>query len=76
MSKSLETIKINNIPLDVYYTCTSCRDSCGTGDSPTTYEVLIYGVESTTSADNIMTLLSDDVMQEIENKIIALEAEK
>ena len=71
---SLTTLKINDVNLDVYYTCDVTHDAYGTGDSPTGYEVEIQEVEVFDSSTDIKCLLSDAQLNEIELGIIKLES--
>lgn len=70
----LMTTKVNGIELDVYYSYSSERDPYGTGDSPTAHYVEIIAVEPIDSTIDISDLLSDRIMEEIEDEIIMEEA--
>jgi hypothetical protein len=68
-----QTITINHIDLDVYYTCNKCTDAYGTGDSPTMYEIDIIAIEPYDSTINIMSLLCESTIQEVEDEILVIE---
>jgi len=70
---SVQTITINGIDLDVYYTCEKCRDAYGTGDSPTLYDIDIRSVELTGDTTNIWSILSSSIIEDIENEIFSIE---
>ena len=70
----LMTTTIMGIELDVYYGYESERDPYGTGDSPTAHYVEILSVEATDSTVNIQELLSDWMLEQIEQDIIDEEA--
>lgn len=70
---AVQTININGIDLDVYYTCEKCRDAYGTGDSPTLYDIDIRSVELTGDTTNIWSILSSSVIEDIENEIFSIE---
>jgi len=73
---SIETITINGIDLDVYYTCEKCRDAYGTGDSPTLYDIDIQSIELAGDTTNISSILASSVIEDIENEIFFIEGEK
>ena len=70
----LITTKIQGIELDVYYSYESENDPYGTGDSPTTHYVEIIAIEPADSTVNITDILSDRVIEQIEQEIIEEEA--
>lgn len=70
----LMTTTINNIKLDVYYSYESEKDPYGTGDSPTAHYVEIIAIEATDSTTDITDILSDAVIEQIEQEIIQEEA--
>lgn len=70
----LMTTKINGIELDVYYSYESEKDPYGTGDSPTAHYVEIIAIEPEDSTVDITDLLSDRVIERIEQEIIEEEA--
>jgi hypothetical protein len=67
---AVQTININGIDLDVYYTCEKCRDAYGTGDSPTLYDLDIQSIELASDTTDIKSILSPSVIEDIENEII------
>lgn len=69
----LRTITVKGVELDVFYEYSSERDPLGTGDSPTAHYVEIRAVETTSDAIDIVDLLSNDVLNEIEQEIINIE---
>jgi len=72
----LYTTKVNNVNFDCYYDCLKTTDGYGTGDSPTLYEIDFNSIETAGDSYNLMSVLSDDVLSELENQIIAYEASK
>lgn len=68
------TTKINGIELDVYYSYESEDDPYGTGDSPTAHYVEIIAIEPADSTIDITDILSDRVIEQIEQEIIEEEA--
>lgn len=70
----LEYININGIDLDVYYNCQKCRDAYGTGDSPTLYDIDITSINLGGDPTNISSILSDSVLNDIEQQIIDIES--
>lgn len=68
------TTKVNDVELDVYYAYSSERDPYGTGDSPTAHYVEIIAIEPVDSTVDISDLLSDKIIQDIEDEIIMEEA--
>jgi len=72
----LLTMDINKIDLDVYYNCLTTTDPLATGDSPTCFEVDLIGVETLYDAVDVTSLLSEDVLMQIEQKIINFESER
>ena len=70
----LTTVTVNDIKLDVYYSYESERDPYGTGDSPTAHYVEIIAIEPEDSTVDITDLLSNAVIERIEEEIIQEEA--
>jgi hypothetical protein len=70
----LMTTTINGIALDVYYSYESEDDPYGTGDSPTAHYVEIIAIEAADSTVDITELLSNSIIEQIEDEIIAEEA--
>jgi hypothetical protein len=70
----VQTIKINGIDLDVYYEINVEKDPHGIGDNKPTYAVDINSVESLYDTSNLYSLLAEDVLIEIDNKIIEIES--
>jgi len=70
----LTTVTVNDIKLDVYYSYESEKDPYGTGDSPTAHYVEIIAIEPEDSTIDITDLLSDKVIERIEDEIIQEEA--
>lgn len=70
----LRTVTIKGVELDVFYEYSSERDPYGTGDSPTAHYVDIRAVETTSDAIDIVDLLSAEVLNEIEQELINIEA--
>ena len=66
--------KIQGIELDVYYSYESENDPYGTGDSPTAHYVEIIAIEPADSTIDITDILSDRVIEQIEQEIIEEEA--
>lgn len=69
---SLETIKINGIILDVYFTHTAEKDPFGTGDSPTLHNVELVAVETPTDTINLIPILCDSIIEKIEEEIFSM----
>ena len=72
----LYTTEIHGVKLDVYYDCLKTTDGYGTGDSPTLYEIEFNSIETANDSYNLMSVLSDDVLDTLEDEIIAYEASK
>lgn len=70
----VQTIKINGINIDVYYEINVETDPNGIGDRKPKYAVDINSVELVTDTVNIYSLLAEDVLIEIDNKIIEIES--
>lgn len=68
--------KIKGISLDVYYKCLKTSDPLGTGDSPTSYEVDLISIETLNDTVNMLSIISEDVLIDIEQQIINFESEK
>ena len=68
----LDTVDINGIKLDVYYTATIHHDPFATGDSPTEVEILIDSVTALDDVVDLQEMLSDEVLEEIEHKLIKI----
>ena len=71
---AIETLTINGIDLDVYYTSEKCRDAYGTGDSPTLYDIDIISIELTGDPTNISPILAESVSDEIYQQILNIES--
>tara|TARA_B110000902_G_scaffold248174_1_gene305045 strand:- start:91 stop:312 length:222 start_codon:yes stop_codon:yes gene_type:complete len=67
---------INNIKLDIYYDCLKTSDGYATGDSPTSYEIDFNSIETAGDSQNLMSILSEDILMILETEIIAYEASK
>ena len=67
---SLETVKINDILLDVYFKHETEKDPFGTGDSPTLHYIELVAVESPTDTINLIPLLCDSIIERIEDEIL------
>lgn len=67
---ALITVSARGFDFDVYYECQIINDAFGTGDSPTEYEIEINSIELTDSTTDIQELLSDSIINYIEEKII------
>tara|TARA_R110000787_G_scaffold284738_1_gene398838 strand:- start:25750 stop:25971 length:222 start_codon:yes stop_codon:yes gene_type:complete len=67
---------INNVKLDVYYDCLKTTDGYSTGDSPTQYEIDFNSIETASDSQNLMSILSEDILMILETEIIAYEASK
>ena len=74
MTKDMQQVTINGLKLDVEYTYEQVKDVFGTGDSPTQHFVEIQRVELTGSREDIAPLLSEDILLEIDRKIISIES--
>tara|TARA_R110000822_G_scaffold44462_8_gene119243 strand:+ start:1635 stop:1856 length:222 start_codon:yes stop_codon:yes gene_type:complete len=72
----LLTVKVNGVKLDVYYTCQKTDDSYGTGDSPTQYEIDFNSIETLTDTANMLSIISEEVLMDIEQAVINFESEK
>jgi len=72
----LITTQINGINLDVYYDCIKTTDGYGTGDSPTLYEIEFNSIETQGDSVCLISILSDSVLDEIEEKVIRYESGK
>lgn len=70
---SLATITVYNTNFDVYYTATRNKDPLGTGDSPTEIEVEITEIEDVTGCQNLLELLSGDVVEKIRQEVVKYE---
>ena len=68
--KSYLDTTISGVELTAFYTIEIETDPYGTGDSPTSYDVDILHIEARDSTINLMSILSYDVIEEIENEII------
>ena len=68
--KSYLDTTINGVELTAFYTIEIEYDPYGTSDSPTSYDVDILHIEARDSTINLMSILSYDVIEEIENEII------
>jgi hypothetical protein len=68
--KSYLDTTISGVELTAFYTIYIETDPYGTGDSPTSYELDILHIEAKDSTINLMSILSYDVIEEIENEII------
>ena len=68
----LDTVDINGVKLDVYYTATIHKDPFATGDSPTEVEILIDSVTWTNDVVDLQEIISDEVLDEIERKLITI----
>lgn len=71
---SVQTITINGIDLDVYYSHESEKDPFGTGDSPTLHYVDIQAVELASEPTDISSILAESVLDDIEQQIIDIES--
>jgi len=69
----LQTVEVNGVKFDVYYTAKVENDPYGTGDSPASCEVDINSIEVGADTQNLLDFLSDTVVAEIEQEIIKLE---
>lgn len=72
----LLTVDINEVALDVYYDCLATRDPLGTGNSPTSFEVDFISIETLCDTVNLLSVLSEDVLMDIEQEVINFESEK
>ena len=72
----LITTQINGINLDVYYDCIKTTDGYGTGDSPTLYEIEFNSIETQGDSVCLISILSDSILDEIEEKVIRYESGK
>lgn len=72
----LLTVEVNDISLDVYYTCLITKDPLATSDSPTSYEVDFISIETLSDPVNMLSILSEGVLMDIEQQIIDVESEK
>jgi hypothetical protein len=70
---SLQTVTVFGVEFDVYYDLTVVRDAYGTGDSPTDYELEIESIEVVGDVQDLSNVLSDRVIELIEEQIIELE---
>jgi len=72
----LYTTKVNGIALDIYYDCITTTDGYGTGDSPTLYEIEFNSIETQNDSVCLISILSESVLNEIEEEIIRFESGK
>lgn len=70
----LHTTEIHGVKLDVYYDCLKTTDGYGTGDSPTLYEIEFNSIETQGDSVCLISILSDSVLDEIEEEIIRFES--
>jgi hypothetical protein len=69
-------ILLDDVVLTVYYYYEVEQDPYGTGDSPTSYDVLIVRVEVADSDADIYFLLSNEALHDIEQQIIEVEQDE
>ena len=72
---SVETLQINGIDMDVYYTCNIEKDPYGTGDSPKEYQVDIISIEIGVDTQNVYEILPSFILDQIIEDIIEIERE-
>lgn len=71
METKHEQLEIYGLRLDVDYTYEFVKDVFGTGDSPTEHNVYVQSIEL--NGKDISQLLSDSVLDEINDKLLRLE---
>ena len=71
METKHEQLEMYGLRLDVDYTYESVKDARGTGDSPTAHNVYVKSIEL--HGKDISMLLKDDVLDEIDDKLLRLE---
>jgi hypothetical protein len=71
METKHEQLEMYGLRLDVDYTYECVKDALGTGDSPTEHYVDVKSIEL--NGKDISQLLSDDVLDEIDNKLLRIE---
>jgi hypothetical protein len=71
MKTKHEQLEMYSLRLDVDYTYECVKYALGTGDSPNEHYVDVKSIEL--NGEDISQLLSDDVLNEIDNKILRLE---
>jgi hypothetical protein len=72
----LLTVKVNGVKLDVYYDCLRTTDPLSTGDSPDCFEVDFISIETLSDTANMLSIISEEVLMDIEQAIKNLESEK
>ncbi len=70
---SLESLNVNGINMDVYYTCHVERDPLGTRDSPTEYYIDITEIEIGADTQNVYEILPEYIKEQIIDKLIEIE---
>lgn len=65
-----EQITVDGFTFDVYFNIYKERDPYGTGDSPAQIYIELHEISLADSNTDITVLLSDSIIDEIENKII------
>lgn len=64
------TVEVYGIKFDVDFEIDSCRDAYGTGDSPTLYDVSVFGISVYGDGQDLSEVLISSVIDKIEQEIV------